>query len=67
MEEFIHLRPFFDLLLPGTSLKSLDSFQDILEIVKSKYPRTFVYNKQRKVVHLHIDFGRESNLSLAIL
>ena len=59
-EELVHLRVLFHFVLPGRSLVSLHFLQNILEIVKCKYPCAFVEDKQRQIVHLHIYLRSQS-------
>ena len=45
MEEVIEIGIFFHFLLPFRSLEFLINFNNIFEVVKSKFPRTHIHNK----------------------
>ena len=55
-EKFIHFWFLFYFFLPSWSFVFLNSFQDVLEVVKRKYSCTFVDDPQGKIIHFHIDF-----------
>ena len=53
-EKVIKVWVFIDLFLPGRTLEFLIHLYNVLEVVKSKFPRTHVHNKLGQKIQLHV-------------